>query len=132
MAQRGQPELPCLHLGCGQHTIPHVTFSPQTKLIFEIGFLRNRMFLYSILGSILGQLAVIYVPPLQRVFQTENLGVLGEWRGLERQVTSDQGGGGRGSCRAGSCSPGGASAGKRNSPGPALSSGPFWPHRKGL
>jgi hypothetical protein len=36
------------------------------------------MFLYSVLGSILGQLAVIYVPPLQRVFQTENLGVLGE------------------------------------------------------
>uniref|UniRef100_A0A8C0WS96 Cation-transporting P-type ATPase C-terminal domain-containing protein n=1 Tax=Castor canadensis TaxID=51338 RepID=A0A8C0WS96_CASCN len=48
----------------------------QTKLIFELGFLRNRMFLYSVLGSILGQLAVIYVPPLQRVFQTENLGVL--------------------------------------------------------
>lgn len=52
------------------------------------------MFLYSILGSILGQLAVIYIPPLQRVFQTENLGVLGEWRGRERQVTSDQGRGG--------------------------------------
>lgn len=34
------------------------------------------MFLYSVLGSILGQLAVIYVPPLQRVFQTENLGAL--------------------------------------------------------
>lgn len=34
------------------------------------------MFLYSVLGSILGQLAVIYIPPLQRVFQTENLGVL--------------------------------------------------------
>nr|XP_037864133.1 calcium-transporting ATPase type 2C member 2 isoform X3 [Chlorocebus sabaeus] len=53
-----------------------LTCRSQTKLIFEIGFLRNRMFLYSILGSILGQLAVIYVPPLQRVFQTENLGVL--------------------------------------------------------
>nr|XP_054308641.1 calcium-transporting ATPase type 2C member 2 isoform X2 [Pongo pygmaeus] len=48
----------------------------QTKLIFEIGFLRNHMFLYSVLGSILGQLAVIYIPPLQRVFQTENLGAL--------------------------------------------------------
>ncbi|XP_021787919.1 calcium-transporting ATPase type 2C member 2 isoform X2 [Papio anubis] len=53
-----------------------LTCRSQTKLIFEIGFLRNRMFLYSILGSILGQLAVIYIPLLQRVFQTENLGVL--------------------------------------------------------
>lgn len=52
--------------------------SPQTKLIFEIGFFRNRMFLYSVLGSLLGQLAVIYAPPLQRVFQTENLRALGE------------------------------------------------------
>lgn len=52
--------------------------SPQTKLIFEIGFLRNHMFLYSVLGSLLGQLAVVYVPPLQKVFQTENLGALGE------------------------------------------------------
>ncbi|XP_017716287.1 PREDICTED: calcium-transporting ATPase type 2C member 2 isoform X1 [Rhinopithecus bieti] len=53
-----------------------LTCRSQTKLIFEIGFLGNRMFLYSILGSILGQLAVIYIPLLQRVFQTENLGVL--------------------------------------------------------
>lgn len=52
--------------------------SLQTKLIFEIGFLRNHMFLYSVLGSVLGQLAVIYVPPLQKVFQTENLGALGK------------------------------------------------------
>lgn len=36
------------------------------------------MFLYSVLGSLLGQLAVIYAPPLQKVFQTENLGALGE------------------------------------------------------
>ena len=47
-------------------------------MIFEIGFLRNHMFLYSVLGSVLGQLAVIYVPPLQKVFQTESLGALGE------------------------------------------------------
>uniref|UniRef100_A0A2K5CGS9 Calcium-transporting ATPase type 2C member 2 n=1 Tax=Aotus nancymaae TaxID=37293 RepID=A0A2K5CGS9_AOTNA len=53
-----------------------LTCRSQTKLIFEIGFLRNRMFLYSVLGSILGQLVVIYIPPLQRVFQTENLGAL--------------------------------------------------------
>ncbi|XP_021264525.1 calcium-transporting ATPase type 2C member 2 isoform X2 [Numida meleagris] len=53
-----------------------LTCRSQTKLILEIGFFRNRMFLYSVLGSFLGQLAVIYVPPLQRIFQTENLGVL--------------------------------------------------------
>ncbi|NXI29531.1 AT2C2 ATPase, partial [Sterrhoptilus dennistouni] len=53
-----------------------LTCRSQTKLIFEIGFFRNRMFLYSVLGSFLGQLAVIYIPPLQKVFQTENLGVL--------------------------------------------------------
>ncbi|KAM6177471.1 calcium-transporting ATPase type 2C member 2 [Erethizon dorsatum] len=53
-----------------------LTCRSQTKLILEIGFLRNRMFLYSVLGSLLGQLAVIYVPPLQKVFQTENLGAL--------------------------------------------------------
>ncbi|XP_013363425.1 PREDICTED: calcium-transporting ATPase type 2C member 2 isoform X2 [Chinchilla lanigera] len=53
-----------------------LTCRSQTKLILEIGFLRNRMFLYSVFGSLLGQLAVIYVPPLQKVFQTENLGAL--------------------------------------------------------
>uniref|UniRef100_A0A8C3W912 Calcium-transporting ATPase n=1 Tax=Catagonus wagneri TaxID=51154 RepID=A0A8C3W912_9CETA len=53
-----------------------LTCRSQSKLIAEVGFLRNRAFLYSVLGSILGQLAVIYVPPLQRVFQTENLGAL--------------------------------------------------------
>ncbi|NXH10940.1 AT2C2 ATPase, partial [Bucco capensis] len=53
-----------------------LTCRSQTKLIFEIGFFRNRMFLYSVLGSFLGQLAVIYVPPLQKIFQTEHLGVL--------------------------------------------------------
>ncbi|NXE75431.1 AT2C2 ATPase, partial [Cochlearius cochlearius] len=53
-----------------------LTCRSQTKLIFEIGFFRNRMFLYSVLGSFLGQLAVIYIPPLQKIFQTKNLGVL--------------------------------------------------------
>ncbi|XP_055992123.1 calcium-transporting ATPase type 2C member 2 [Sorex fumeus] len=53
-----------------------LTCRSQTQLIVELGCLRNRMFLFSVLGSVLGQLAVIYVPPLQRVFQTENLGVL--------------------------------------------------------
>ncbi|XP_054856214.1 calcium-transporting ATPase type 2C member 2 [Eublepharis macularius] len=53
-----------------------LTCRSQTKLIMEIGILRNRMFLYSVLGSILGQMAVIYIPPLQKIFQTENLGAL--------------------------------------------------------
>ncbi|XP_048372116.1 calcium-transporting ATPase type 2C member 2 [Sphaerodactylus townsendi] len=53
-----------------------LTCRSQTKLITEIGVLRNRMFLYSVLGSILGQMAVIYIPPLQKIFQTENLGAL--------------------------------------------------------
>ncbi|XP_012661551.1 calcium-transporting ATPase type 2C member 2 [Otolemur garnettii] len=53
-----------------------LTCRSQTKLIFEVGFLSNHMFLYSVLGSVLGQLAVIYIPPLQKVFQTENLGAL--------------------------------------------------------
>ncbi|XP_029463959.1 calcium-transporting ATPase type 2C member 2 isoform X2 [Rhinatrema bivittatum] len=47
-----------------------------TKSIFEIGLCRNRMFLYSVLGSILGQMAVIYLPPLQKIFLTQNLEVL--------------------------------------------------------
>ncbi|XP_035137531.3 calcium-transporting ATPase type 2C member 2 isoform X1 [Callithrix jacchus] len=85
-----------------------LTCRSQTKLISEIGFLRNRMFLYSVLGSILGQLVVIYIPPLQRVFQTENLGALGEWRGLElvTQTRAVVGG----SCQVGNPSPGGVSA----------------------
>lgn len=44
-----------------------------TKSVFEIGFFSNKMFNMSVGGSILGQLAVIYVPFLQGVFQTEAL-----------------------------------------------------------
>lgn len=43
-----------------------------------MGFFQNHMFLYSVLGSLLGQLAVIYFPPLQKIFQTEDLEVVGE------------------------------------------------------
>lgn len=80
------------HAGiCGQLCAhQHVPFPLQTKLILEIGFLRNPMFLYSVLGSILGQLAVIYIPPLQKVFQTENLGALGEEE-TQGGVRGDQG-----------------------------------------
>uniref|UniRef100_S4R605 ATPase secretory pathway Ca2+ transporting 1 n=1 Tax=Petromyzon marinus TaxID=7757 RepID=S4R605_PETMA len=45
----------------------------QTKSVFESGFFSNRMFCYAVGGSIMGQMAVIYFPPLQQVFQTENL-----------------------------------------------------------
>lgn len=45
----------------------------QTKSIFEIGFLTNKAFLLSVGGSIIGQLLVIYFPPLQKVFQTESI-----------------------------------------------------------
>uniref|UniRef100_A0A8C5WIC7 Calcium-transporting ATPase n=1 Tax=Leptobrachium leishanense TaxID=445787 RepID=A0A8C5WIC7_9ANUR len=47
-----------------------------TKTIFEIGFFKNRMFWLSVFGSILGQMAVIYIPPLQKVFLTQNLHAL--------------------------------------------------------
>lgn len=47
------------------------------------------MFLYSVLGSLLGQLAVIYAPPLQKVFQTENLRALGEWPQQKQVATRD-------------------------------------------
>ncbi|XP_018115260.1 ATPase, Ca++ transporting, type 2C, member 2 S homeolog isoform X2 [Xenopus laevis] len=46
------------------------------KTIFEIGLFKNRMFWYSVLGSILGQMAVIYIHPLQKVFLTQNLHAL--------------------------------------------------------
>lgn len=44
-----------------------------TRSVFEIGFFSNKMFNMAVGGSILGQLAVIYLPFLQRVFQTEAL-----------------------------------------------------------
>ncbi|KAF3426127.1 hypothetical protein E2986_01858 [Frieseomelitta varia] len=45
----------------------------QTKSIFTIGFLSNKMFLVAVTLSVIGQMLVIYFPPLQRVFQTEAL-----------------------------------------------------------
>jgi Ca2+-transporting ATPase len=49
----------------------------QTKSIFEIGFFTNKAFLFSVGGSIVGQLLVIYFPPLQKVFQTESISFTG-------------------------------------------------------
>ena len=41
------------------------------KSLFRIGLFANKMFLYAVGGSLLGQLLVIYAAPLQGVFQTE-------------------------------------------------------------
>lgn len=43
------------------------------KCFHEIEFFGNPAFLWAIGGSIVGQLLVIYFPPLQEVFQTEDL-----------------------------------------------------------
>lgn len=45
----------------------------QERLIHEIGFFSNRVFVLAVSLSILGQFAVIYLPPLQYIFQTEAL-----------------------------------------------------------
>lgn len=45
----------------------------QHKSILEIGWSSNKAFLFSVGGALAGQFAVIYFPPLQRVFQTEAL-----------------------------------------------------------
>ncbi|ELW48275.1 Calcium-transporting ATPase type 2C member 1 [Tupaia chinensis] len=51
-------------------------FWRETKSVFEIGLCSNKTFCYAVLGSVMGQLLVIYFPPLQKVFQTESLSVL--------------------------------------------------------
>ncbi|XP_056618004.1 calcium-transporting ATPase type 2C member 1 isoform X2 [Triplophysa dalaica] len=48
----------------------------QTRMVYEMGLCSNKMFCYAVLGSIMGQLMVIYFPPLQKVFQTESLSIL--------------------------------------------------------
>uniref|UniRef100_A0A0A9XTD2 Calcium-transporting ATPase n=2 Tax=Lygus hesperus TaxID=30085 RepID=A0A0A9XTD2_LYGHE len=50
----------------------------QTKSVFSIGLFSNKMFLLAVTGSVIGQLMVVYFPPLQSVFQTEAL----TWRDL--------------------------------------------------
>jgi len=49
----------------------------QTKSILEIGLFTNKAFLFSVGGSLIGQLLVIYFPPLQKVFQTESISFIG-------------------------------------------------------
>lgn len=43
------------------------------KSVFTIGFFSNRVFVAAVSGSLIGQLLVVYFPPLQQVFQTEAL-----------------------------------------------------------
>uniref|UniRef100_A0A8B9RBD0 P-type Ca(2+) transporter n=1 Tax=Astyanax mexicanus TaxID=7994 RepID=A0A8B9RBD0_ASTMX len=50
----------------------------QTRMVHEMGLCSNRTFCYAVLGSIMGQLLVIYFPPLQKVFQTESLSIFGK------------------------------------------------------
>lgn len=45
----------------------------QTKSVFSIGLFANKSFLVAVSLSLIGQLLVIYFPPLQMVFQTEAL-----------------------------------------------------------
>ncbi|XP_030605809.1 calcium-transporting ATPase type 2C member 1 [Archocentrus centrarchus] len=47
----------------------------QTRMIHEMGLCSNRTFCFAVLASIMGQLLVIYFPPLQSIFQTESLSV---------------------------------------------------------
>ena len=53
-----------------------LTCRSETKSVLfgEIKLLGNKMFNYAVAGSLAGQLCVIYLPFLQRVFQTEALG----------------------------------------------------------
>ncbi|KIW05710.1 uncharacterized protein PV09_03570 [Verruconis gallopava] len=46
----------------------------KSVLLGEVKFGDNKMFNYAVAGSLMGQLCVIYFPPLQSIFQTESLG----------------------------------------------------------
>lgn len=56
-------------------------------MVHEMGLCSNRTFCFAVLASIMGQLLVIYFPPLQNVFQTESLSILGKSRLLKEQFT---------------------------------------------
>ncbi|KAM6935273.1 calcium-transporting ATPase type 2C member 1 [Lycodopsis pacificus] len=83
----------------------------QTRMVHELGLCSNKTFCYAVLASIMGQMLVIYFPPLQNVFQTESLSlfdllflvtltssvclvseaikILERWRGAEKSRPSD-------------------------------------------
>ncbi|KAJ2782270.1 High affinity Ca2+/Mn2+ P-type ATPase-like protein [Coemansia interrupta] len=46
-----------------------------TRSVFDFGLFTNTAFNFAVAGSLVGQLGVIYLPFLQRVFQTEALGL---------------------------------------------------------
>lgn len=48
----------------------------KSVLAGEIQLFGNKMFNYAVAGSLIGQLMVIYFPPLQGIFQTEALGLM--------------------------------------------------------
>eukprot|EP01138_Halocafeteria_seosinensis_P011953 gb/GECG01012216.1/.p1 GENE.gb/GECG01012216.1/~~gb/GECG01012216.1/.p1 ORF type:complete len:1233 (+),score=171.41 gb/GECG01012216.1/:1-3699(+) len=48
------------------------------KSVFELGMFSNRFFMWAVGGSLAGQIAVVYFPPLQAIFQTEALS-LNDW-----------------------------------------------------
>ena len=43
------------------------------RSVFELGLTSNVPFLYAVGGSLIGQMCVVFFPPLQSVFQTEAL-----------------------------------------------------------
>ena len=49
--------------------------SQTRSVIFDLGFFSNRYLLYAVVGSLAGQVAVIYFPPLSAVFQCEPLSI---------------------------------------------------------
>ncbi|XP_048526584.1 calcium-transporting ATPase type 2C member 1 isoform X2 [Dendroctonus ponderosae] len=53
-----------------------LSYRSQTKSVFQIGLFSNTFFLVAVGACVLGQLLVVYVPPLQGVFQTEALTAL--------------------------------------------------------
>jgi len=48
----------------------------KSVLAGEIGLFSNKMFNWAVGGSLMGQMTVVYVPFVQRIFQTEALGLL--------------------------------------------------------
>ncbi|XP_050296052.1 calcium-transporting ATPase type 2C member 1 isoform X1 [Anthonomus grandis grandis] len=50
-----------------------LSYRSQTKSVFQIGLFSNTFFLVAVGGCVLGQLLVVYVPPLQEIFKTEAL-----------------------------------------------------------
>ena len=48
-----------------------------TKSVFQLGLFTNRPFCLAVLFSLVGQMLVVYAPPLQYIFQTEALALTG-------------------------------------------------------